>query len=60
MPDAATVLCTLCCHRNVPIAVLSSVAVATVLYVLTNISYFSVLSPDQLLASDAVAIVRKL
>lgn len=40
-----------------PIAVLSSVAAATVLYVLTNISYFSVLTADELLASDAVAIV---
>ena len=29
----------------------------TAIYVLTNMAYFSVLTPDQLIASDAVALV---
>lgn len=30
----------------------------TVVYTLTNIAYFAVLTPDEILASDAVAVVR--
>lgn len=30
--------------------------VVTVVYVITNVAYFAVLSPDQILSSDAVAV----
>ncbi|XP_077986103.1 large neutral amino acids transporter small subunit 1-like [Glandiceps talaboti] len=42
--------------RNFPIAAISSMAVITVIYVLTNIAYFTVLSPQEMLASSAVAV----
>ena len=46
-----------CIYRNMPIAVMFAVLAATFLYVMTNVSYFTVLSPEELLASDTVAIV---
>ncbi|XP_072051839.1 cystine/glutamate transporter-like [Amphiura filiformis] len=41
--------------RNIPLAIIISMAVVTGVYIFTNVAYFSVLSADQLLASDAVA-----
>ena len=43
--------------RNLPRAIWISVPLVTVIYVLTNISYFVVLTRDELLASQAVAVV---
>ncbi|XP_070562462.1 cystine/glutamate transporter-like isoform X2 [Ptychodera flava] len=43
-------------HRNFPIAAISSMTLITVIYVLTNIAYFTVLSPQEMLASNAVAV----
>ena len=45
--------------RNIPLAICIAVPSVTVIYLLTNIAYFAVLSPTELLASSAVAVVSK-
>lgn len=41
--------------RNLPLSIVLSVVILTVVYLLVNVSYLSVLSKDELLRSDAVA-----
>ncbi|PIK61826.1 putative large neutral amino acids transporter small subunit 1-like isoform X1 [Apostichopus japonicus] len=43
-------------YRNLPRAILISVPMVTVIYVLANIAYFAAMSPAELLASQAVAV----
>ena len=45
------------CVRNLPRAIWISIPLITVIYVFTNIAYFTVLSVPQLLQSNAVAVV---
>ncbi|XP_058047231.1 cystine/glutamate transporter-like isoform X2 [Ahaetulla prasina] len=42
--------------KNIPRAVIVSLIVVTVCYVLTNVSYYAVLTPQEILSSDAVAV----
>ncbi|XP_048401374.1 cystine/glutamate transporter [Stegostoma tigrinum] len=42
--------------KNIPLAICISMAVVTVGYVLTNVAYFTVVSPEELLASEAIAV----
>ncbi|XP_028967830.1 b(0,+)-type amino acid transporter 1-like [Galendromus occidentalis] len=43
-------------RRNVPLSIIVGILSVTIVYILTNISYFIVLSTDQILSSDAVAV----
>lgn len=44
-------------YRNLPLAILISCVTVTVIYVLTNVAIYSVLSPAEMLKTDAVAVV---
>ncbi|XP_061643683.1 cystine/glutamate transporter isoform X1 [Phyllopteryx taeniolatus] len=43
-------------ERTVPLAICSSMAIVTTCYVLVNVAYYTVMSVEELLASDAVAV----
>lgn len=47
-----------CIFRDLPKAVVIALLTITGIYVLTNVAYFSVLSPEELIASEAVGLVR--
>lgn len=42
--------------RNLPRAICISMPVVTTVYVITNIAYFAVLTSDEVISSDAVAV----
>lgn len=44
--------------RNLPIAIGFSCILVTVVYLLTNVAFFTTLSPAEMLDSEAVAVVR--
>ena len=46
--------------RNLPRAILISMSIVTVVYIVANIAYFSVLSPIEVFKSSAVAVVRNI
>ena len=45
-------------YRNLPRSIYLSLPLVTCIYVLANVSYLMVLSPAEMLASDAIAVVR--
>lgn len=47
-------------YRNLPLAIVIGVPLTMIVYILTNISYFTVMSLDDLLQSPAVGIVRNI
>lgn len=44
--------------RNLPLAIFIGISLVSVCYVLVNIAYFTVMTPTELLQSQAVAVVR--
>ncbi|CAG5927413.1 unnamed protein product [Menidia menidia] len=43
-------------NRNIPLAIIVSMVTVTVFYVLVNVAYYTVMTPAELLLSDAVAV----
>lgn len=43
--------------RNIPLAIILSMVAVTVFYVLVNVAYYTMMSADELLMSEAVAVV---
>lgn len=43
-------------HKNLPRAIVISISIVTVVYLIANIAYFTVLTPSEMLLSSAVAV----
>lgn len=46
-------------YRNLPRAICISLPLITVIYVLANVAYFVVLTQDEIISSNAVAVVSR-
>lgn len=47
-------------RRNLPLSLMIGIPLVTVCYLLVNISYLIVMSPSEMMISDAVAVVGRL
>lgn len=47
-------------YKNLPRAIYISLPLVTIIYVFANMAYLAVLTPQQMIASTAIAVVSKL
>ncbi len=45
-------------RRNLPLSIIVAIPLVTICYVLVNMAYLAVMSPSEMMISDAVAVVR--
>lgn len=50
----------MCIHRNLPRAIYVSMPMVTIIYVLANVAYLAVLTPNDIMATKAIAVVSNL
>lgn len=44
-------------YRNLPRAAIMGISIVTGMYLLANVAYFAVLSPDEIVSTPAIAMV---
>ena len=47
-------------YKDMPRAIYISIPVVTIIYVLANVAYFVLVTPEEIKTSDAVAVVRNM
>jgi len=47
----------MCFYRNLPLSIIIALPLTTCCYILVNVAYLAVLTPQEIISADAVAVV---